>query len=274
MEKLKSIFSVSAVLAVVSFAFNVNAALTVSNIETENAGSEKKVMANIAFDSSYAIGGESLTAANLGLSKINRLKVSDQSGYTFEYDYTNSKLKVLGNGEGGSTITVTDDNTAASNGVAVKVQSFDGVNSYLAFTSPTTTDGMGLLAAAGNTFSVKHDGTPSNSFSANLYFDEDGTNVDERFLANTATAQDMFVAVSGGNVIRINHDASASSNGVQVYFDEDAANTHERLLFVSPTNVDGISATDNEVFAYTKGQVANAVDLSGLTGVKLEAYGH
>lgn len=71
-------------------------ALTTSNVE-HTLGNKLHVLADVAFDDSYAIGGESITANNLGLSTIERLVIEPCQGYTFEWDDTNSKIKVFQN---------------------------------------------------------------------------------------------------------------------------------------------------------------------------------
>lgn len=58
-------------------------------------GNKRQTIAVVAFGSSYPVGGESLTARNLGLSVIDVLTADPKSGYLFEYDYVNSKLKVF-----------------------------------------------------------------------------------------------------------------------------------------------------------------------------------
>ena len=68
--------------------------LTTSNVET-TLGNKYHVMADVAFDNSYAIGGESVTANNLGMSTIDRLIIEPCQGYTFEWDDDNSKIKVF-----------------------------------------------------------------------------------------------------------------------------------------------------------------------------------
>lgn len=57
-------------------------------------GKQKVVRGQIAFDSSYPTGGESLLAADIALRRITRFNCHDKSGFGFEYDYTNSKLMV------------------------------------------------------------------------------------------------------------------------------------------------------------------------------------
>lgn len=46
----------------------------------------------VAFDSSYPTGGESLTPAMFGLNTIDFLLAEPAGGYTFEFDHANSKL--------------------------------------------------------------------------------------------------------------------------------------------------------------------------------------
>ena len=56
-------------------------------------GGLKGRVVEITFDSSYATGGEALTAADCGMSSIVQLLAHENSGRVFEYDYANSKLK-------------------------------------------------------------------------------------------------------------------------------------------------------------------------------------
>lgn len=47
------------------------------------------------FDSSYATGGESLTAGDFRLDSLILVHAEPVDGYVFAYDYTNSKLKAF-----------------------------------------------------------------------------------------------------------------------------------------------------------------------------------
>lgn len=67
-------------------------ALTIGNLAYQNNGSTYSVTGTIAFDSSYPTGGESLTAADVGLAVIEHIDVHPTSGLAFEYDYTNALL--------------------------------------------------------------------------------------------------------------------------------------------------------------------------------------
>jgi len=68
--------------------------LTISN-KSYFAGGMRETIADVAFDSAYAYGGESLKPGNVGLSKIHKVHIEPKNGYTFEYDYTNEKIKVF-----------------------------------------------------------------------------------------------------------------------------------------------------------------------------------
>lgn len=55
-------------------------------------GNKRVVFALVAFDSSYPTGGESVTAANLGMTSIEFFLAAPRSGYTFDYNYDASNL--------------------------------------------------------------------------------------------------------------------------------------------------------------------------------------
>ena len=83
---------------------------TISSKTSYIPGARRHVEFNFALDNSYATGGYSITAANLGLKTIKRLTAEPKSGYVFSYDYTNKKLIVY---QGDNT------NAAAAPGVEV-----------------------------------------------------------------------------------------------------------------------------------------------------------
>ena len=70
-------------------------ALTLSEVKKSKFLNEKVIISDITFDSSYATGGESLTPAQFGLVSIDLVLAETASGYMFQYDYTNSKLKAF-----------------------------------------------------------------------------------------------------------------------------------------------------------------------------------
>ncbi len=69
--------------------------LTVNNQEYSVFGNKGIGMCDVDFDSSYPTGGESLTPGDVGLSKIQHIMIEGKSGYIFEYDYSNEKIKVI-----------------------------------------------------------------------------------------------------------------------------------------------------------------------------------
>lgn len=71
------------------------AQLTISNMEPVSVGNKRGYMCDIAFDSSYTFGGESLTGTSVGMVHLDRVIAEGKDGYAFEYDRANSKLKVF-----------------------------------------------------------------------------------------------------------------------------------------------------------------------------------
>ena len=75
--------------------FPAMASLTVDNKINISLGNKKMVVAQVDFDDSYAFGGESFDYTAHGFVSVDTVKFIDQKGYTFEYDYTNKKVKVF-----------------------------------------------------------------------------------------------------------------------------------------------------------------------------------
>lgn len=68
-------------------------ALTVTTVRSQEViGRKVLTVADITFDSSYPTGGEALTASDLSLAALDIVLAENAAGYSFEYDYTNSKL--------------------------------------------------------------------------------------------------------------------------------------------------------------------------------------
>lgn len=246
-------------------------ALTVDNFIRFSNANKKEVICQVDFDDSAPQGGESLTARDLGLRVVEHIAVEPRLGYTFEYDYANAKLIVNGATSPRHTMVLTDDDDAASTGVALYVH-IDEVleqGSYLAHLEAVTAgnaDSYFALFSGGPHVRVQDDDNAASTGLA-LYFDEDAT-LGSRLLADLDNVgdADVFLMASDGSRIRIDDTDTPGTPGVQVYFDDDAANAYERVLFVSPTNTDGTEQTGGEVKA--------ATNLSHLTGVRVRAIGH
>ena len=87
-------------------------------------GNNKYVIKTATFDSSYATGGEALTATTLGLESIHIVLLSiENSGYVAQYDYTNSKI-VLYEAGGDGAILDEVGNTTDVSAVVVRVLAF------------------------------------------------------------------------------------------------------------------------------------------------------
>jgi hypothetical protein len=75
-------------------------ALTITRVVTKRGvGSRKNVVADLTFDSSYDDNGESLTAADVGMRKLEEViphgpfrKSDGSDAVLVSYDHTNSKL--------------------------------------------------------------------------------------------------------------------------------------------------------------------------------------
>lgn len=217
-----------------------------------------KAVYSLAFGDSaltYPSGGIPLTKGNLGCPTVLQEFVledqSDSDGLVYKYDRANGTIKLYYSAavsQSGATITLTDDDSAASNGVAVyvhldEVMEQGGYLGHLEFVSPTDADATLTLSNGGGTLKIQDDDNAATGGLA-LYFDEDGT-AGSRLIANTTHT--VYIMASNGELVKITHNADPGTPGVQVYCDEDAANSYERLLFVSPTDADGSDTTPANV---------------------------
>lgn len=254
--------------------------LTVNGVRGPRlVGDTAWVCADVTFDSSYPLGGESLTASDLGFGaidsnlKVMTLEATSVSSYSFEYDYTNSKLKArrFRSGLGAATIAVKDDDNAASTGVAVYIhvdEVFEQGTSlcHLECVNAGNADSVARLYSGGPYFYIQDDDNAAVGGTA-LFFDENDTDglrfsTDLDRVTGTDTSPSIRLMANDGSWVQVvdQDNPSGESGTVQVYFDDDATNDYERLLFVSPTNANG---TDR--LWITGGEVPSATDLSAVT---------
>lgn len=245
--------------------------VTITGVSTVISGPQKRKLVTLAFGDgalTYPSGGVPLpTYASWGfktkLDYVNLVDPASASGIVWKYDQANNKLRgyettaagTISSTVGGSTITVTDDDSAASNGVALylhidEVTEQGSYIGHLEFVSPTNADGYFAINNGGPQVRVQDDDAAATAGFA-LYFDEDASPTDNRIIADIDNVgdADVFIMCSNGELIRIVDTDTPGTPGVQLYFDEDAANDYERLLFVSPTNAAGTGATDDTVGA-------------------------
>jgi len=87
-------------------------------------GNNKYVIKRIKFDSSYASGGEALTATTLGLENLHiMICEAEDSGYVAQYDYSGEKLAVY---EAGADAAALDEvaNTTDLSALYVRIIAF------------------------------------------------------------------------------------------------------------------------------------------------------
>lgn len=99
-------------------------ALTLTKISAYTSGNKRHRVYDVTFDSSYPTGGESLTAADVNLRKIEELIVhgpatatrGGTTGVLATYDYTNSKLQAFWGNAGTASVLpeVTDTTNVAT----------------------------------------------------------------------------------------------------------------------------------------------------------------
>ncbi|MCE5211847.1 MAG: hypothetical protein LLG40_09870 [Deltaproteobacteria bacterium] len=70
--------------------------ISVTSNEYSVFGNKAIALADVAFDSSYPTGGESFDPETLfGLHDVSLALFESQQGYSFQYDYTNKKIKIF-----------------------------------------------------------------------------------------------------------------------------------------------------------------------------------
>ena len=99
-------------------------ALTLTKISAYTSGNKRHRVYDVTFDSSYPTGGESLTAADVNLRKIEQPSVpgpatatrGGTTGVLATYDYTNSKLQAFWGNAGTASVLpeVTDTTNVAT----------------------------------------------------------------------------------------------------------------------------------------------------------------
>lgn len=202
-------------------------ALTIANLAWDLAGSRWRVAGTLAFDSSYPTGGESLTAANLGLRTIDDIVVEPRSGYTFTYNHTDALLLAYrtatltpagtvaaptftGTANVGTSGIVNDDDTAATRGHAL----------YVVPVPQATPITLGTEGGTGTGTIQDDDTAATTGVAVYVVLDE------EEFLPTYALGHFEFVSptnthgtctiFNGGPTLLLEDDDSAASNGVVI----------------------------------------------------------
>jgi hypothetical protein len=208
--------------------------------------------------------------------------LENKSGYTFEYDYTNEKVKAYSSAATSITaedFLITDDDSAASNGTDIYLHTNDGVLGWFESVCANNADAPFTLTNGGSTcFVFDSDAAATKGFA--VYFDDDAATQDQRLLAACPSLQTIYVPTSIGTLIPIIYNAAPDTPGNALHFDDNAANTYERVLCITANNADANASTDDSfqlfhptLAAGVATEVAAATNLSAVTGVRFTAIG-
>lgn len=69
-------------------------AISTSQVFTNKAGKKRQVVTNVTLDNSYPTGGEAITAVQLGLSRVDTVICTTNTGHVAQYDKANAKIKM------------------------------------------------------------------------------------------------------------------------------------------------------------------------------------
>ena len=244
-------------------------------------GDLKYKVIELTFDSSYATGGESLAASDIGFDQIVLAQIEPTDGMTFAYDYTNSKVKAFGTAP--APVQMTDLDGAASTGVAVYLH-IDTIGTDVDrkighFESVTANNAtVGFQATSGNSATgTMWDDDAAASGGVAVYVDENGdTDLSAaKLLVVSGTNEDIYVPMSDGSYLTVYDDDSAASNGVALYADDNASNAYEKLMFVAPSNANVNVHTSTTVSDRAdSAEVQSTANLSLQTNIRAFILGH
>ena len=267
-----------AAVIIVFMAVNVYATATVTISGESVMGNKRVRWGYVTLSSTYNTGGESVTAANLNLVKIDNIMLLANTGiYAPYFDYTNSTI-LLYQPQTAGTVTasaldsffVLDDNDAATNGELVKVRPV-GMWGLLGVGLPDVGTESYVLARDSATYLAIVDSVMCEDFGDSIYFDEDGATY-RLYHSGSVTGylSDYYVPYYGGDrLLRIRYAAKPGVLGVALYFDHDETEKDQKFTVVSPTNVDGriITETNYAVLGWRKPvsyQVASGTAISSV----------
>ena len=248
-----------------------------------NTGNLKYKAIEITFDSSYPTGGESLTPGMIGFDDIINIIIEPSDGISFGYDYTNEKIKAYGVAP--VPVTITDDDSAASNGVAVYAH-IDTIGTdsdrKIAHLESVTANNATVTYQANATLTTTSIGTMWDDNAAAtdglvVYVDDNGdTDLSAaKLLVVSDTNEDLYVPMSDGSYLTVYDDDSAASNGVALYADDNASNAYEKLMFVAPSNANVNVHTSTTVSDRAdSAEVQATANLSLQTNIRAFILGH
>lgn len=219
-------------------------ALTVSNLKRSSVGNKWMMTGRIAFDTSYPTGGETLTAAQVGLARFTTIELQPEQGYFFETMYGSIEpssvlLKVWQGGLAGFTPAGTNSTSAVTGTAAAQTWTPGAYTPSGTISAPTFTGNLaGIIASSSSPIFTGSTPATQTTYSITYVAVPDGNPIYVKFsddgqpylCCNMATdTTDKVITFVSGIKLMIKHDAGAAS-GLQVYFDDDAGDPEARLM--------------------------------------------
>jgi hypothetical protein len=268
--------------------------LVLSNLRRIASGAQVTIIADAAFDSTYPTGGENLTAASVGLSRIDRIRVDGQkSGYLYDgvvaTDTLSAKIIVYstGSGAGGNTGLTSGGTPAGTNGTSAVTGTGTGTATGGTFTGSTPPSSVNLttprfsgtgLTAAGQVITTTDNQTMLLNEAAGMWLlSATGATPPNLILSNTAvTNAPAVLTVQGaastdaGTYRIVTGPNAAGSVGSGVVTVSGLTATAAAQTFTGAalgTHLHTVAASGGA------SEIPNGTDLSALTGVQIEIVG-
>jgi len=203
-------------------------AVTASVTDFGREQTELRNRATVTLSASYSTNGEVITAAQVGLTKITAVRITEQpAGYTIEWDQTNLKFKAYWAGAvAAHTHAVAIDGGATSTENAhTHAIALDSGNSAAGSSHNHAFTGTAISA---DTFTVAHDATPESAVvyvsTKDFVFGYLNSDCSDDNVSDYAT-------MAGGAKIPVwDNNGTPDAVSFAVYFDHDAADASKRLL--------------------------------------------
>lgn len=249
------------------------------------AGNRRVANVVVAFDSSYPTGGESLVAADVGMRTIEAVKITPNYGYSFDYDYTNSTIRVY---KDQSVGVVTVNSASAPN---TTTGSDFALLTYAVPANTFTAGNQGLRATLwGRTASTGGDKILKVSFGGIEYISSTITGSTAwtfreqcEILRGTASAADGIVQLVASTGTTVTSDVE-----IRLATTADFTSA-QNFVFSANTALAGVSANtvtlEGAIIEYIGSpatsstgaaglEVAPTTDLSGVTDIRVQVTGY
>ncbi len=223
------LFIVALVLAltVANGAFGTASSVTVNSRTYVSFGNKNAVIADLTIVAGTYSSGIPLTAAQLGLTKVQSLLANSDDGFLYEYDISNAKLKQFyPTSTADIVVDVTTSHTlidtdASATGTLLYVYTIDGRNGT--FVSDISDGADSAIAWSAGVFApVAYDDDSGDTINETVGIGQSyAVNMDDLSdvgltCNNALTGTAIYVPLSDGQYAKISH---AASGDTAVYFD-------------------------------------------------------